>query len=219
MVGNSIEHTIFLGAQAQVASRLIASRLPEAVLNARRRIAKKKAKKKGYTASKAHLKLLAWNLFIINVPCTIWKTEPVGKVYPSRWQVELIFTSWKSYWHLASITTKKADTTLCYLYGRMLLIVINYALCPQIRHTLWLKKKRELRLLKLVRHFQALADSWMQAIFQSELDLHRFLKRACATAERLTIKASRKRRTTAQTLRESLGQQHESVDFAAVVKA
>lgn len=219
VVGNSIEHTIFLGAKAQVASRLIAYRLPEAVVNARRRIAKKKAKKKGYTASKAHLKLLAWNLFITNVPCTIWKTETVGKVYPIRWQVELIFKSWKSYCQLASIHTKKADTTLCYLYGRMLLILINYALCPQLRHTLWLKKKRELSLLKLVRHFQALADSWMQAIFQSELDLHRFLKRACATAERLTIKASRKRRTTAQTLRESLGQQHESVEFAAVVNA
>lgn len=161
VVGNSIEHAICLGAKAQVAARLIAYRLPESVVNARRRIAKKKAKKKGYTPSKAHLQLLAWNLFITNVPCTIWKTETVGKVYPIRWQVELIFKSWKSYCHLASINTKKADTTLCYLYGRMLLILINYALCPQIRHTLWLKKKRELSLLKLVRHFQALAESWM----------------------------------------------------------
>jgi hypothetical protein len=219
VVGNSSEHAIFLGAKEQVAARLIAYRLPESVVNARRRIAKKKAKKKGYTPSKTHLQLLSWNLFITNVPCTIWHTETVGKVYPIRWQVELIFKSWKSYCHLASINTKKADTTLCYLYGRMLLILINYALCPELRHTLWLKKKRELSLLKLVRHFQALADSWMQAIFQSELDLHRFLKLACATAERLTVKAARKRRTTAQTLRESLGQQHESVEFAAVVNA
>ena len=155
VVGNSIEHAIFLGAKEQVASRLIAYRLPASVVNARRRIAKKKAKKKGYLPSKAHLHLLAWNLFITNVPCTIWKTETVGKAYPIRWQVELIFKSWKSYCHLAAIKTKKADTTLCYLYGRMLLILINYALCPQIRHTLWLKKKRELSLLKLVRHFQA----------------------------------------------------------------
>jgi hypothetical protein len=114
---------------------------------------------------------------------------------------------------------KKADTTLWYLYGRMLLIFINYALYPQIRHTLWLKKKRVRSLLKLVRHFQAFAESWMQAIFQSALDLHRFLKRAGATAERLTVKAASKRRTTAQTLRESLGQQHEAVEFAAVATA
>ena len=216
---NRTEKAIFLGAKERVASRLVAYRLPEPIVNARRRIAKKKAKKKGYTPSQAHLALLAWNLFITNVPRTIWKTETVGKVYPIRWQVELIFKSWKSYLHLASIKTKKAAPTLCYLYGRMLLILLNYALCPQLRHTLWLKKKRELSLLKLVRHFQALADRWMQAIFQSELALRRFLTRACATAERLAAKASRKRRTTAQILRASLGQQHESVEFAAVVNA
>jgi Transposase DDE domain len=216
---NRTEKAIFLGAKERVASRLVAYRLPEPIVNARRRIAKKNAKKKGYTPSQAHLALLAWNLFITNVPRTIWKTETVGKVYPIRWQVELIFKSWKSYLHLASIKTKKAVPTLCYLYGRMLLILLNYALCPQLRHTLWLKKKRELSLLKLVRHFQALADRWMQAIFQSELALRRFLTRACATAERLAAKASRKRRTTAQILRASLGQQHESVEFAAVVNA
>lgn len=216
---NRTEKAIFLGAKERVASRLVAYRLPEPIVNARRRIAKKNAKKKGYTPSQAHLALLAWNLFITNVPRTIWKTETVGKVYPIRWQVELIFKSWKSYLHLASIKTKKAVPTLCYLYGRMLLILLNYALCPQLRHTLWLKKKRELSLLKLVRHFQALADRWMQAIFQSELALRRFLTRACATAERLAAKASRKRRTTAQILRASLGQQHESIEFAAVVNA
>ena len=216
---NRAEKALFLGAKERVASRLVAYRLPEPIVNARRRIAKKNAKKKGYTPSQAHLALLAWNLFITNVPRTIWKTETVGKVYPIRWQVELIFKSWKSSLHLASIKTKKATPTLGYLYGRMLLILLNYALCPQLRHTLWLKKKRERSLLKLVRHFQALADRWMQAIFQSELALRRFLTRACATAERLAAKASRKRRTTAQILRASLGQQHESVEFAAVVNA
>ena len=217
--GNLIERDIFIGAKALVPSRLVAVRMPESIVNERRRMAKKTAKKKGYTPSKAHLNLLAWNLFITNVPRTIWKTETVGKVYPIRWQVELIFKSWKSSLHLASMNTKKADTTFGYLSGRMLLILLNYALCPQMRHTLWLKKKRALSLVKLVRHFQALADRWMQAIFQSELALRRFLTRACATAEHLVAKASRKRRTTAQILRASLGQQHESVEFAAVVNA
>jgi len=98
-------------------------------------------------------------------------------------------------------------------------MVLNDALCPQLRHTLWLKKKRALSLRKLVRHFQALADRWMPVIFQSELALRHFLTHACATAERLAAKASRKRRTTAPILRASLGQQHESVAFAAVVNA
>ena len=214
-----LEKALSIGAAERVASRLIAVRMPEAVVNARRRVARKNAKKKGYTPSHAHLTLMAWNLFITNVPHTIWKTDTVAKVYPLRWQIELIFKSWKSALHLASMKTKKEDTTLCYLYGRMLLMLLNYALCPQRRYHLWWKKKRELSLLKLVRHFQALAERWMQAIFQPELVLRCFLTRACATAERLVAKASRKRRTTAQILRETLGQPRESVTFAAVVNA
>jgi Transposase DDE domain len=94
-----------------VGTRLIASRVPDQVVNERRRKARKNAKKKGYTPSKAHLELLAWNLFISNVPSTIWKTETIVKGYPIRWQIELIFKSWKSYLHLAAINTKKATPT------------------------------------------------------------------------------------------------------------
>jgi hypothetical protein len=151
---------------------------------------------------------------------------PVGRQAPSREDtmemrvmVELICKSWKRCLHLASIKTKKEDTTLWYLYGRMLLIVLTYALYPQMRATVWMKKKRELSVLKVVRHFQASADRWMHAIFQPEFALRRFLQRACATAKRLATKATRKRRTTAQILRESLNQQHESLALAAAVNA
>jgi hypothetical protein len=101
----------------------------------------------------------------------------------------------------------------------MLLIVLNYALCPQVRATVWMKHKRELSVLKLVRPCQALADRWMQALFQSEFTLRRFLQQACATAERLATKASRKRQTTVQSLRESLRQHHETIALAGAVNA
>jgi Transposase DDE domain len=135
--GSLIARDLFLGAKELVPSRLVAVRLPAAIVNARRRIARKNAKNKGYMPSKAHLRLLGWNLFISNVPATIWQTETVVKGYPIRWQIERILKSWKSSLHLASSNTKKADTTLGYLYGRMLLIGLNYALCPHIRHHLW----------------------------------------------------------------------------------
>jgi len=214
-----LEKAIFIGEKAQIASRLIAVRMPEAVVNTRRRSARKNARKKGYTPSQAHLSLLAWNLFITNVSATIWPTATVPKVYPIRWQIELIFKSWKSYLHLATLTTTKEDSTLCYLYGRMLRILFTYALCPQTRATLWLQHQRELSLLKFARHFQALAASWLQAIFQSAFELYRFLQRACMTAARLAAKAVRKRRTTAQILQDDSRSSHESRAFSAVVNA
>jgi hypothetical protein len=214
-----IEKEIYIGAKERVPSRLIAVRLPDEIVNERRRVAKRKAKEKGYTPTATHLFLLAWNLFITNVPGDIWTPETVVKAYPIRWQIELIFKSWKSHCHLSAINGRKKETVLCYLYGRMLLVLLTYALYPQVRANLWLKKHRELSLLKFVCHFQALAHSWMKVVFESELALRRFLQEACADAERFAVKASRKRRTSAQILRESLDQQTESLEIAAVVNA
>jgi Transposase DDE domain len=97
--GPLLERPIFLGAQARVASRLMASRVPEAIVNARRRKAQKQAQKTGATPSPAHLTLMAWNRFMTHVPHTRWQTATVVNVYPLRWHIERIVKSWKSYLH------------------------------------------------------------------------------------------------------------------------
>jgi hypothetical protein len=204
-----VEKTVVLGACAHVPARLIAVRMPEAIVNERRRHAHAVAKKRGYTPSQAHLTLMAWNLFITNVPTTVWPPKTVGVAYSLRWQVELVFRAWKSGLHLATVTTTTKYSTLCYLYGRMLLILLTSALSSPLRVAVW-QQERELSLFKLVRHCQAGADQWFQRLFQSPLQLTTFLSRMCATAERLGRKAVRKRRTSVQRLRESLGAQ---IDF------
>jgi len=133
--------------------------------------------------------------------------------------IELVFKAWKSYLQLATLTTKTADSTLCYLYGRMLLILLTYALCPSLRARLWMKKQRELSVLKLVRHLHALADRWLQMLFASAADLRPFLSRVWGSAERLVAKASRKRRTSAQRLRERLRTQNDFIEFTMALAA
>lgn len=204
-----VEKAVVLGAYDRIPARLVAVRMPETIVIERRRQAHAAAKKRGYTPSQAHLTLLAWNLFITNVPATVWPPKTVGIAYSLRWQVELVFRAWKSGLHLATLTTTTKYSTLCYLYGRMLLILLTSALSSPLRVTVW-QQHRELSVFKLVRHLQASADSWLHHLFRPPLQLARFLSRLGATAERLVRKAVRKRRTSAQRLRESLGSQ---VDF------
>jgi hypothetical protein len=205
-----LEKAVLLGTRDPVAARLIAVRMPEAIVNERRRQAYVVAKKRGYTPSQAHLTLLGWNLFVTNVPVTVWPPKTVGIVYSFRWQVELVFKAWKSGLHLATLTSTTKHSTLCYLYGRMLLIVLTFALCPSLRAAAWQKQQREVSLLKLVRHFQACADQWLQALFQSVAQLARFLACPCAAARRLVTKEVRNRPTSAQSIRKSL---ESHVDF------
>ena len=132
-----LEKAVVLGSHERVLARLIAVRMPETIVNERRRQVHAVAKQRGYTPSQAHLTLVAWNLFITNVPATIWPPQTVGIVYALRWQVELVFKSWKSGLHLATVTTTTQYSTLCYLYGRMLLILLTSALSSPLRATLW----------------------------------------------------------------------------------
>src|SRR5499426_806075 len=208
-----VEHAVYLGAGDRLAVRLIAARVPEAVVNERRRQARRVAKKRGYTPSQAHLTLLAWNLFITNVPGTVWTPATVCTAYSIRWQVELVFKSCKSDLHLATLPTKTETPTLCYLYGRLLLIVLAYALGPALRTALWTRQRRELSFLKLVRYLQALADRWLQALFESAATLRHWLSQVCVSAQRVITKALRKRRTSAQRLRASLETQNDFIEL------
>ena len=92
----------------------------------------------------------------------------------------------------------------------MLLSLLTSALSSPLRVAVWQQQHRELSVFKLARHFQASADHWLQRLFHSPPQLLSFLSRLCATAERLVRKAVRKRRTSAQRLRESL---EADVDF------
>ena len=72
-----LEKAVVLGTRDRVTTRLIAVRMPEAIVNERRRQARAVAKKRGYTPSQAHLTLLAWKLFIPNVPAPVWSAQTV----------------------------------------------------------------------------------------------------------------------------------------------
>ena len=84
-----VEKSVVLGVYERIPTRLIAVCMPEAVVNERRRHAYAPAKKAGSTPSQAHLTLLAWNLFITNVPATVWAAKTVAVAYAFRWQVEV----------------------------------------------------------------------------------------------------------------------------------
>jgi len=107
----SLEPPLVLGAQAPGAARLMAARVPAAVVHARRRTARTNATNTGDTPAHAHLTRLAWNRLITHVPETIWPPTTVLQVSPSRWQLERLLKSWKSALHVASRNTPKETPT------------------------------------------------------------------------------------------------------------
>ncbi len=180
--------------------RLIAERVPEKVANKRRRKARKTAKKKGREPTKKHLYLMNWSLYITNAEREKLPTEVVSLLYRLRWYIELVFKSWKSYHGLAEVRGEREERIECFIYGRLIMIVIMTFLFGSIRRHLWSTRGREASLLKVVRHFQTKAYKALSVIMESE-SLASFLFTEFLEACRLCMMDSRKRPTTDQKLR------------------
>ena len=104
------------------------------MVDRRRQRARADARRKGRTVSDRHLALLAWNVFISNVPATMLSAQQVAQLYPVRWQVELVFKLWKS--ESPWIGSRCRERVLCELYAKLIAAVLLCFLTAPHRLTL-----------------------------------------------------------------------------------
>jgi len=184
----------------QLKIRLIAERVPEDIAAERRRKANKIAKKKGRTPTEKHLFLLGWNLYVTNIESEILNGRFARLLYSLRWQIELVFKSWKSYNGLTEIKGKRPERIECFMYGRLILLTIMAFMSNGIRRHLWNTKKREASFMKIIRHFQVKASKALSKITNS-LSFADFMFTEFLDACRLCPMELRKRPSTLQKIR------------------
>lgn len=119
-----IELAVSVGQTERLPCRLIAYRLPPEVVTERRRKARANATKKGRTLTQQALAWLEFTFLITNVPATLWSAAVIGTIYRLRWQVELIFKTWKSWLAIHVLRGTRAERIRCLLYGRLIVVVV-----------------------------------------------------------------------------------------------
>ena len=88
----------------------------------------KKAKSRGAVPSELQKITLKYNLFITNVPAIGLPFEARRKTYYLRWQIELIFKTWKSFFKIDRIKKVKKERLECQLLAKLMWILINWEL-------------------------------------------------------------------------------------------
>ena len=117
----------------RIACRLIAVQAAPAVVEERRRKAIQKARLSGRVPTQEYLDLLAWSLFLTNVPQERLSIEQVLLFYRVRWQIELIFKLWKSYCGLNAIGLWRRERILTELYAKMVASILFQFLIMPLR--------------------------------------------------------------------------------------
>lgn len=128
-----LDMPIHLGKDARHPVRLIVSLLPpEAVM---RRGKMKRYRQNGRSEMYDYLQYM--NLFITNIPDPMLSASQVTDLYRVRWQIELMFKTWKSILKIDRIHKMKADRVRCYLLGRFLWILLNWEMYALLnRHSI-----------------------------------------------------------------------------------
>lgn len=182
------ELDLLVGAQERLPCRVLFIRLPEEVVNRRRQKANERARRKGRTLSPRYLKLLAWNIYITNVPVEMLTIRQAVVLYPLRWQVELIFKLWKSQCKLDRVAGLRRERVLCELYAKMIGIVMTHFFMAPLRLT----KECELSLVKARQTFQRNVMSLAKAIGQLA-QLTQAIETLCTRILKFGLKNKRKK--------------------------
>jgi hypothetical protein len=190
------EQDIRLGAAAQLPCRLGAFRVPTEVAAQRRRRATETARRKGRTLSQRHLALLAWSLFVTNVPARRLALAHLVVLYTVRWQIELLFKLWKSECAVDRVAGRHRARVLTEVYAKLLgLVLLHYLMAPFRGHA------RELSMVTAVR----IMRHYLPQLLDNLVDLARLQTTLQKIERRLALQAAkgprRKRLTTLQKLR------------------
>lgn len=178
------ELKVYIGNDKKLPVRLVAEALPEDVTEKRLARANKEAKKKGRSLSKDYKVYASLNLFITNVKEEILKTMHVRSLYRLRWQIELRFKTWKSYFNIHKTKKMNCCRFECYLYASLLHILINWEIAINFFEIIWKETDKSLSILKFfkivvqhtaqlekaVKEQGKLLDSYLTKLYQTSLE-------------------------------------------------
>lgn len=104
--------------------RMVAYKVPREIVVERQRRAHKAAKEMGRTLSKEKLALLDYSLFVTNVPVEKLSFGVIGTIYRLRWEIELIFKTWKSHLKIDILHGFCLHRILCLIWSRLCMVVL-----------------------------------------------------------------------------------------------
>lgn len=131
-----MELEVYLGVKEKIKTRLVIAPVPKEIAEERIRKAKQGGiRTKGYQISKEYRIKARYNIYISNVPQSVLPAQAIIKGYKIRWQVELIFKTWKSNLEIHKIKSIKKERMECQLIAKLIWILINSKLFQMANHS------------------------------------------------------------------------------------
>ncbi|WP_212774834.1 IS4 family transposase [Polycladomyces abyssicola] len=186
----------YIGRDKKLPARVILYRLTEEQVKKRRKDQAYKEKKKGMTYSERSKRLTEINTYITNIPWELVPKEQVHDLYSLRWQVEILFKTWKSIFKIDHCKDIKNERMGCYLYGQLIAIFLCSSTMFRMRELLLRKKRKELSEYKAFYMIQSYFLLIHQSIQENTQELSKILIRLFYLIEKNGRKSHRYEKKT-----------------------
>lgn len=167
----------YIGKDKKLFTRVIIYRLTEKQLRERKKKQVYTESKKGITYSEKSKRLAGMNIYVTNTPLEWVPMEQIHDFYSLRWQIEIIFKTWKSLFQIHNWQYIKRERLECHIYGKLIAIFICSSTMFKMRQLILQKKKRELSEYKAIGMIQDHLYILYQAIQQNTREITRILIR------------------------------------------
>jgi hypothetical protein len=163
---------VYIGSEQKHAVRLVAWELPEAEQQKRNRRIKAKSGK----INKQSNMWSKLNVFITNIATDKMDASLVYSLYKIRWQIELIFKTWKSVLKIVIAGRMKADRLKCYLYSKFIWILISWDIINIAERNSWEKERKLLSPYKCLWVILSKVGELRQCMFNKSEQLQTWLQ-------------------------------------------
>jgi hypothetical protein len=167
---------IIVGEQARTPVRLIASLLTE--VQTQTRISKKRSKVR--ELSKQAKESASLNLFVTNVENEKCSAAEIYELYTLRWQIELVFKTWKSILKIHKVHSMNYIRLECVILIKFIWVMLNWSLLKLIEQA----TSYEISLTKLTRTLISSSIQLNRSILQSENTLKGWIIKLCELSDK-----------------------------------
>jgi len=147
----SIEKEVFIGDKKRLPVRMIIELLPENEVEKRLRKLKKLESRRKRKYSKKYRASLELNIYVTNISKEKLKTEHVRQIYRLRWQIELVFKTWKSIGKIEQTKKMKTERFESMLYAKLILLVLCHQLFWNIAQNFQKYENKSLSIYKTLK--------------------------------------------------------------------
>jgi len=170
--GQGLDRQVLLGRE-KIPVRLVAQPVSEALANQRRRQARANRDRR-LNPSAEHLYLLGWNIFVTNVPRSIWPAKALQPIYRLRWRIEIIFKAWKSHLGLRQLNCRTAPLLSLSVLTKLIFCIVVCQLCQALEllggHP---QRVSLLRLARILGHCACwFAATWLGLTVEQWVEMH-----------------------------------------------